>query len=163
MQDSPMNPQGFAELVRVALMSRHLHTVVEQGRYLGIAPKTLGLILKGEFPGVISPSTDRRLMLGRLGTLIRVCARLDLDADACLRACGLHEDGHLVKRVQDVDVVGADIQPEDIQRLLRVVDALGSLSFDLTVKHLRQILHRRLRGDKDMESDDKHTPRTTST
>lgn len=90
-------PHSFCELVIAEAAAKNLTTHAAAATALGMSTKTWYLIL-GKKLDLNDANTRRQHAWIRLIT--RICDALELDLDACLKACGLIKNAGVVNRVR---------------------------------------------------------------
>ena len=134
---------AFGELVVEQIHAKGFITLREAAQALRVSPSILGKISRGSLgePASDKPEVVTKFRLGKVASITRICAGLELDLDACLEACGLPANSHVIRNAASPNRIGK----EEIELLSRAIDLLGPLTMDGVSKIL--LLHREGKGD----------------
>ncbi len=113
--------ESFCELVTAEADKKGLGTNANIAKALQIATSALVAVRNKKIPDAKTMSARRRQ--GWAGTVIRICDALELDLDACLKACGLEKSERVIEQSRKL-VCSQEVTEENLLALLEVVKKL---------------------------------------
>lgn len=137
-------PEAFCELV-YSDWPRHITTQVDLAKVAHVSLSTLSKIKKKSIPDFrISPA---RQVDAWISTVTQLCAALDLDTLACLKACGLPATEKNIRRgnrkaaqTEISTLMDTPLSKEDLNALIALTKILGEkpLLLSFALEFLRQ-------------------------
>jgi hypothetical protein len=130
--------QSFCELVSEEISARGFKTLREAAQAIRVAPDLLYRIGKGDLGKPVSerPGAVKKWVDGKVGSITRICAALELDLESCLIACGLPVVPNVIRKSAHVFRIGK----EELELLSKAIDIFGPLTLDGVSKIL--LVHR---------------------
>ncbi len=135
--------QSFCELVSEEISARGFKTLREAAQAFRVSPDLLYKIGRGDLGNPVSerPGAVKKFVDGKVGSIARICAALELDLESCLNACGLPVVPNVIRNSAHAFRIGK----EELELLSKAIDLFGPLTLDGVSKIL--LLHREGKGD----------------